>query len=178
VVVQDEDGSLVERKRAERLLQLVAVGDRVHVGGPVHPIDREDPDRRRPLPVARRFRVAGVDENPARPGVETLGIPEMRQLPPDGHEGVLQDVLGEARIAQDSSSDPEERVAGLVHQRRERLLVARASPLDEVSVHLTIGCEPGRMTRSTDDEGGITRYRSVDRRYSRWHERRPRVRGA
>ena len=60
-------------------------------------------------------------------------------------QGVLQDVLGEARIAQDPPSDPEERGADLVLQACERLLIGRASSLDEVSVHPTIGCEPGPM---------------------------------
>ena len=32
----------------------------------------------------------------------------------------------------------EEHVADLVHQVREGLLIARAGPLDEVSVHLTV----------------------------------------
>ncbi len=71
----------------------------------------------------------------------------MGQLPPDGHEGVLQNVLGEARIAQDASGDPEQRVADLVHQIRECRLVARARPLDEVSVHGSPAIGRGRDDR-------------------------------
>ena len=113
--------------------------------GRVRPLEREDAHGRRPSPVARRIRVAGVDEDPEGPGVEAVDVPQVRELPPDGHEGVLQDVLGETRIAQDPPGDAEERVADLVHQIRERLLVARASPLDEVSVHLPLGWRRGRV---------------------------------
>ena len=63
----------------------------------VSPVDREDANGGRPPPVARRIRVAGVDEDPVGPCLEAVGLPQVRQLPPDGHEGVLQDVLGEAR---------------------------------------------------------------------------------
>ena len=81
-----------------------------------------------------------MDEDPKRPGVEALAVPKVRELPPDGHEGGLQDVLGETGIAQDPPSDAEQGVADLMHQIREGLLVARLSPFDEVSVHVTLGC--------------------------------------
>ena len=84
-----------------------------------------------------------MDEDPEGPGVEAVDVPQMRELPPDGHEGVLQDVLSETRIAQDPPRDAEQGVAELVHQIRECLLVARPSPLDEVSVHLTLGFRRG-----------------------------------
>src|SRR5439155_21485785 len=81
----------------------------------------------------------GMDEDPKRPGIEALAVPKVRELPPDGHEGGLQDVLGKARVAQDPSGDAVQGVADLMHQIRECLLVARASPLDEVAVHPTPG---------------------------------------
>ena len=135
VVMEDEDSTLIEREPAEGLLQLVTVGDRLVVVRVARPIDREDAHGRCPSSVPRCIRVAGVDKDPVGPRLEAVRLPQMRQLPPDGHEGVLQNVLGEARIAQDASSDPEQRVADLVHQIRECRLIARARPLDEVSVH-------------------------------------------
>ena len=87
-----------------------------------------------------------MDENPECPAVEAVDIPQVRELPPDGHEGLLQDILGEPWVAQDPPGDAEERVAGLVHQVRERLLVPRARPLDEVSVHLNPGLRRGCST--------------------------------
>ena len=55
---------------------------------------------------------------------------------PGEHEGVLQGVLGEARVAQDPIGDGVERVADLVHQDCERLPIAPPGPLDQVSIHL------------------------------------------
>jgi hypothetical protein len=48
----------------------------------------------------------------------------MRELAPDGHQGVLQRVLGETRIAEDSPCNTEKCVADLVHQIGERFVVA------------------------------------------------------
>ena len=147
VVMEDEDSPLIERKPAEGPLQLVAVGERLDVVRVVRPIDREDAHGRCPSPVARSIRVAGVDKDPVGPCLEAVWLPQVRQLPPDGHEGVLQNVLGEAGIAQDAPSDPEQRVADLVHQIRECRLVARARPLDEVSVHGSPASRRGRGDR-------------------------------
>ena len=72
------------------------------------------------------------------PGLESVGIPELGQPAPGEHEGVLQRVLGEARVAQDPAGDRVERVADLVHQDRERLSISLAGPLDQVSIHLDL----------------------------------------
>ena len=124
VVMKDEDGALVERQPAEGLLQLVAIRDRSEFVRVARPIDREKAYGRCPAPVARSLRVAGVDEDPVGPRLEVVGLPQMRQLPPDRDERVLQNVLGQTGIAQDPSSDPVQRVADLVHQIRECRLIA------------------------------------------------------
>ena len=58
------------------------------------------------------------------PRFEPVGIPELGQSPPGEHEGVLQRVLGETRVAQDPVGDRVERVADLVHQDGERLAIS------------------------------------------------------
>ena len=70
------------------------------------------------------------------PGLETVGIPQMRQPAPGQDEGVLQSVLSEARVTQDPVGDGEQRIADLMHQDCERLSVAPLGPRHEVSVHL------------------------------------------
>ncbi len=69
------------------------------------------------------------------PRFELVRIPEPRQSPPGEHEGVLQRVLGETRVAQDAVGNRVERVTDLVHQDGERFAISRAGPLDEVSIH-------------------------------------------
>ena len=49
---------------------------------------------------AARFGMTGIHEEAIGPGLETVAVAQVRQLPPDGHECVLQNVLGEAQIEQ------------------------------------------------------------------------------
>ena len=76
-----------------------------------------------------------MHEDPMDPRFESVRIPELRESPPGEHEGVLQSVLGETRVAQDPVSNRVERVADLVHQDGERLAIPLSGPLDEVSIH-------------------------------------------
>src|SRR4026208_278127 len=69
-----------------------------------------------------------------RPGA--VRLPKLRQSAPGEDEGVLQCVLGEARVAQDPVGDRVERVADLVHQDGERLSIPSTGLLDQVSIHL------------------------------------------
>ena len=72
------------------------------------------------------------------PGLETVRIAQLRDAAPSEHEGVLQRVLGEARVAQDPLGDRVEAVADLVHQDGERLSVSLAGLFDEVSIHVDL----------------------------------------
>src|SRR5258706_3242325 len=72
------------------------------------------------------------------PGLEAVQIPELREPAPGEHERVLQNVLGETRVAQDPVGNGVQRIADLMHQDCERLSVAFPSPLDEVSIHLDL----------------------------------------
>ena len=70
------------------------------------------------------------------PRLEALGVAQVRDLAPGGDEGVLQRVLGEARVAEDPERDRVQPVAHPVHQGREGVAVAAPGPFDEVSIHL------------------------------------------
>ena len=72
------------------------------------------------------------------PRLEAVGFPQVRDPAPGEHEGVLQRVLGETRVAQDPLGHRVERVADLVHQDGERLTIAPTGLLDEVSIHLDL----------------------------------------
>ena len=89
-----------------------------------------------------RFVVAGMDEDAVEPGVETVRLTQMREPAPGDDQGVLQSILGQARVAQDPVGHGVERIADLVHQDRERFAVAALGLLDEVSIHLDLRC-PG-----------------------------------
>jgi DNA-binding CsgD family transcriptional regulator len=101
-----------------------------------------------------------MDQDPSDPGFEAIGVSELRYPAPGQHEGVLQRVLGETRVAQDSLSHRIEAVADLVHQDCERLAIALASPLDQVSIHPETSGHHGKRPRTTHYDGEAPGQRS------------------
>ena len=73
-----------------------------------------------------------MDEQAPDPGFEAIGVPQRRELAPDGDEGALQGVLREIGVAQDPDSDAIHPVAGHADQRRECLAITALGPLDEI----------------------------------------------
>ncbi len=116
VVMEDEDGALVEREPAEGLLQLVSVGDLLDVVHVTRDVGVKHVNGRCPPSIPRCVCVTGVNQDPEGPCLEAVGIAEVRELAPDGQQGVLQHVLGERGVADDPPGDPQQRVADLVHQ--------------------------------------------------------------
>jgi hypothetical protein len=74
----------------------------------------------------------------SEPGLDPVGIPQVRELAPGADEGALQCVLGEARVAKDPEGDRVQPVTDLVHQAGEGVTVSLACPLHEVSIHLDL----------------------------------------
>jgi hypothetical protein len=83
------------------------------------------------------------------PGLEAVGLAKPWELSPGKHEGVLQCVLGEARVTQDPPGDRVQRVADLVHQDCERVSISPPGPLDQVSIHLDLRPSRPRWPRTS-----------------------------
>jgi len=137
-VMEDEHGTLVEREAAKCLLQLLPVGDLLDVIHAADRLDQELVDVGRPAPVARRVGVAGADEDSEGPTLKVFGVPETWKFPPDGQQGILKDILGEAGITDDPPGDAQECVADLTHQIRERVLIAGAGSLHQLLIQPTL----------------------------------------
>ncbi len=135
-MVHDEDRPLVHGEPAEGPFDLIAVAHRAALIRRRSLEIRQDPNVGRPAAVATNLDVAGVDEDAMEPGVEAVGIPQVRELAPGADEGALQCVLGEARVAKDPEGDRVQPVADLMHQAGEGVTVALAGSLHEVSIHL------------------------------------------
>ena len=71
------------------------------------------------------------------PGLEPIGIPERRQMPPGIEQRLLGGVLGEVRVAQDPARNGVQGVTDAFDQLIERLFVAAHRQLDELSHTLT-----------------------------------------
>jgi hypothetical protein len=74
-----------------------------------------------------------MDQDPSRPGLEAVRIPQRGELPPDGDERALQGVLGQVVVAQDPGGDGEHPVAGQVDKRRECLPITSLRADDEIA---------------------------------------------
>jgi hypothetical protein len=96
-------------------------------------VDEGDVDLVPPRPP--RLIDAGADEQPAKPLVETIGIPECGQITPGPDERVLDGVLGLFGVPQD---EPGGRVQARDRggcQRGEGVMIALPRPLHELSLH-------------------------------------------
>ena len=85
--------------------------------------------------TAPRLPVAGIDEEPAQPGVEAIDVPERRQLTPGEHERLLDGIFREPEIAQDPIRDREESIASGTRQAGKGFLISGSRSLDEGNLH-------------------------------------------
>ncbi len=138
--MQDEDDPLVGVEPPEAALELVAIGELddgigrrrfrrrevdvgdVHLDGPA-------------MPPAADLPVAGANEEPVKPGVEAVGITQRRQVAPGGGERLLGRVLGASVVTEDQPGAGVESADRDARQLRERVVIDRHSPLDQVPPH-------------------------------------------
>ena len=113
VVVEDEDGPLVERELAECPLQLVAIVDRSNVVREVGLVNRQLADRGSPAPVPRPFRVTGVDEDPEGPPIEAAGPRRFGNLRQMVNRAFWRTVPGRLGSGREGRGDPERGSPGL-----------------------------------------------------------------
>ena len=139
IVVQHEHRTLLDGEAQERPFQLVTISDRRRgVGQPVV-LTRQDGNEGGPTRASSvELVVAGVNKDPMDPGLETVWVSKLGQAAPGKHEGVLQRVLRESRIAQNPKCDRVERIADLMHQDGKRFTIGLTGLFDKLSVHLDL----------------------------------------
>ena len=106
--MEDEDRSLVGVESFEGVGQHFRVADALRdrrAGGPVV-VRRVEADLADALPLSELC-AAGIDEDPAQPRVEAVGIAQPCELPPRRDEGVLGGVARIGVVAEDGARDPE-----------------------------------------------------------------------
>lgn len=96
---------------------------------------------------AAGFGVAGVHEEPMGPGLEPIGIPQLRQAPPGIEQCLLGCVLGECRVTQDPARHGVQGIADASDKRVECLFIAVHRPLDELALHASPELCAGREPR-------------------------------
>jgi len=156
--VEYEDRSLLDGEPSEGSFELVAVVDGQVRVGPVHGLDREEPDAFRPASATPGLGVAGVGQDPVQPRLEAVGVPQSTNLAPGGQQRSLDGVVGMVEVAQDSERDRHAPVAGHAGEGVEGLSIAPLRLSDQVCVHPSLRADVSRRVRSgrdrTTESGG------------------------
>ena len=136
VVMEDEDGALLEGQPPEGALELVAVVDGEDARAARRLVDRTgvrmSADQRRATPG---LGVALVGQDPMEPGLEAVGIAKRSQLAPGDDERGLHRVLGQVGVAQDPARDRHAPIADHAGKGVEGLVVAPLRLVHERSMH-------------------------------------------
>jgi len=133
-VMEDDDRPKFGIEVAKRLLDLVAIGDRRGEVAVTGGVDRGQFDLDRPAPPAAHDVDARMDDEPAKPGIESVRVAQRRQRSPGADISILDAVARELRVPKDQAGSrvqPRDRVAG---KRREGVMIAPLGSLDEVSL--------------------------------------------
>ena len=145
--MEDDHGPLVGVEAAEAALELVAIGEVERGVGLGTPSSRladlrlDRPPRSSPLGLA----IARADEQAVEPGLEAVGVTQRRDVAPGGDERLLGGVLGPLIVAQDQTGDGVEPADREARQLRERLVIARHRPSDQVPPHRASVCAARRI---------------------------------
>jgi hypothetical protein len=124
----------------EASLELVAIRDDTHVVAGERLGLRRHAGRGQPPVALPRLRVAGMDERPVFPGVESRTVAQVRQVAPDPEHRLLRGVLGLVGIAQDRVGDPMEPRVQRARQGAESLPVPVLFPDHQSGVHASLAC--------------------------------------
>ena len=134
--MKDDDGALFRIEVTDTTLDLISVGRsrlgiRHRQGMDLGKLDLDAPALGDPELIA-----AGVEEDPVKPGIETIGIAQGRQVPPASDERLLDGVLRSVWVPQDEPSrgvKPTDRGAC---QHSEGVMIALPRSLHEVLLHV------------------------------------------
>ena len=114
--------------------RLVAIDDRGREVGDGGVVDRGQLDLDRAVAPTARDIDAGIDDEPAEPGIEPIGVAEPGQVAPGAEEAVLDRVMREIRVPEDQSGRCVQPRDGRAGERGEGVMIAPLCPLDEVSL--------------------------------------------
>ena len=133
--MQDQHGSMVHRKLAEAALQLITIKDGPEVIGSAWFPAGVGFDRRHPARGVSVFGVARSQEQPVRPGIETIRVTQPGQIAPDIEQGTLHSVLGQLAVPKQTHGNADIAVERRVHDLRIRVPITLLCPDDRLAVH-------------------------------------------
>src|SRR4029453_4166420 len=93
---------------------------------------------RTPLSVPAGLLITGTHEDPAKPRLEAIGVPEPREVAPCKQEGLLDGILCPLDIAEDPDRDRKARVTCKVDELREGGGIAGHRTFDRFRPHCAV----------------------------------------
>src|SRR5215203_3947436 len=149
VMMEDQDGTLLEREPAKGSVKLVPIVDRQDLLRSRWLRHGHEADVRFQPTAASRLGVALVGEDPMEPGFEAIRIAQRSKLAPSGDERGLHGVLRLVPVAQDPNRDRHASVADRSCESVEGLDLAPHRTVDERPMHVSpLRWRPVQMDRS------------------------------
>jgi hypothetical protein len=144
VVVEDQDGALLDGETPKGALELVPVLNVQVLVRPAHGLGGKEQDALRPAPATPGLGVAGIGEDPVEPGLEELGVSQGADFAPRGEQCRLHGVVSKVEVAQDPERDRHASVTGQASQGVEGLSIASLRLVHQLCVHPSLR-GPGRV---------------------------------
>ena len=147
-VVQDDDRATALVQVAKHPVDLVAIGERAGHVRRERRVDGRQLDLDRPPSPAAGLVDAGIDGESIQPGIEPVGIPQLREVPPGSDQPLLDRVACELGVAEDEAGGLVQPHDGGAGELGEGVMIASPRTLHEPSlVH-------GRLELVRHGQGG------------------------
>jgi hypothetical protein len=135
VIAEDEDGSLLRRKPAERAVDDVSIDDARELVGCRGAVEGQNLEMGVPASVTASVLDAHVRDEALDPEVESVRIAEVRKVTPGDHQRVLQGILGPIDIPENPASDRVQAVDPRSDEVEESDLISALGRDDKLSIH-------------------------------------------
>ena len=151
-VVQDDDRALAFCQVCEHPIDKIAIGQRPGDVRHGRGVDGRELDLDRASSLATSLVEAGIDSQSMQPGIEAVGVPKAREVPPGSDQPILDRVACKLGVPEDESGGSVQPHDGRASKLREGVMIASPRPLHEPSlVH-------GRLASGTAGPVALTGY--------------------
>ncbi len=132
--MQDDDRPATVVETPQDLVDQLPVGVG---GGAVRDLeigDRRELDLDDPTAALACLVEARIDREPVQPGLEPVGLPKLREVPPGSDQRLLDRVACELRVPEDEAGGLVQPHDGHAGKLREGVMIASPGSLDELSL--------------------------------------------
>ena len=134
--MENEDGPLLGRQATEATLDAIALDDRRFYARAFLSFGRQQSEfHDRPTAISAGLPIAGADDKPVDPGIESIEVAQSGDIAPREDEGVLDGILSPFRAAENDASDSVQPTDRRRRQRREGVMITFPSQGYEISLH-------------------------------------------